>query len=316
MVNFALSGRIEEMQMEELKKLLEAEAERRDIVFDLEEVRLVDREAVMFLATCETEGIKLKNCPSYIREWIEQGAIQARSRDIDRSAVVRATGRQEQLNRELDIRHEERLRERERIARELHDTLFQGFLGISMQLHAAVEQVPADSPSKAPLSRALRVMQRAIDEGRDALHGLRSSGVASMTLEQALACMRDEFMPNNLRFRIFVTGQPKALNPAVQEQVYMIGREALVNALRHSNATSIEAEVGYLPGRLRLVVRDNGCGIDQAQVRPGPKGAWGLTGMRERAASISAELRIWSRPGAGTEVEVSVPGNVAAYACA
>ena len=71
---FALSGRIEQMHVLELKKLLEADAELRDIEFDLEEVRLVDRESVRFLATCEARGIKLKNCPSYIREWIETGS--------------------------------------------------------------------------------------------------------------------------------------------------------------------------------------------------------------------------------------------------
>jgi signal transduction histidine kinase len=224
---------------------------------------------------------------------------------------------QEQLNRELDLRLEEQLRERARIARELHDTLFQGFLGASMQLHAAVEQMPADSPSKPPLNRALCLMQRVIDEGRDVLQGLRSSRLASMSLEEALSCVRDEFTPSGgARFRIFVKGQPKALKPVVREQIYLIGREALVNALRHSKATSIEAEVEYLPRRLRVVVRDNGCGIDPQLVRPNRQAPWGLIGMRERAGSISAKLRIWSRPGTGTEVEVSIPSHVVADACA
>jgi len=240
--------------------------------------------------------------------------------------AVRAPGRiekwfhrpdQEQLNRELDLRLEEQLRERARIARELHDTLFQGFLGASMQLHAAVEQMPADSPSKPSLSRALCLMQRVIDEGRDVLQGLRSARLASMSLEEALSSVWDEFTPSGgVRFRIFVKGQPKALKPVVREQIYLIGREALVNALRHSKATSIEAEVEYLPRRLRVVVRDNGCGIDPQLVRPDRHAPWGLIGMRERAGSISAKLRIWSRPGAGTEVEVSVPSHVVADACA
>ena len=224
---------------------------------------------------------------------------------------------QEQLNRELGLRLEEQLRERARIARELHDTLFQGFLGASMQLHAAVERMPEDSPSKPPLSRALCLMQRVIDEGRDVLQGLRSARLASMSLEEALSSVRDEFTPSGgVRFRIFVKGQTKALKPVVREQIYLIGREALVNALRHSKATSIEAEVEYLPRRLRVVVRDNGCGIDRHLVRPGRHAPWGMIGMRERAGSISAKLRIWSRPGAGTEVEVSVPSHVMADACA
>jgi signal transduction histidine kinase len=111
-------------------------------------------------------------------------------------------------------------------------------------------------------------------------------------------------------------GRPKALKPAIQEQIYLIGREALVNAFRHSAATSIEAEVEYLPNRLRVVVRDNGSGIDPQVLRSGRDSHWGLLGMRERARSIGAQLRILSRRGAGTEVEISVPGDIAADACA
>ena len=243
-----------------------------------------------------------------------------------RDLVARATERiqswfrcpnQEQLNRELNLRLEERHRERARIARELHDTLFQGFVGASLQLHAAVEQVPVDSPSKPSLCRALHLMHQVLEEGRATLRGLRSSAIACMSLEQALSGLRDELAPGGgVRFRIFVTGQPKALKPAVQEQIYLIGREALVNALRHSKASVIEAEVEYLLRRLRVVVRDNGCGIDQQVLRSGRDAHWGLLGMRERAENMGAQLRIWSRPGAGTEVEISVPGHVVAAACA
>jgi signal transduction histidine kinase len=224
---------------------------------------------------------------------------------------------QERLRQERSLRLEEQCRERERIARELHDTLFQGFLGASMQLHEAVGQVPDDLPSKASLTRSLRLMQRVIDEGRDALHGLRLSGIGSMNLEQALSVVRDEFaVGHGVQFRVFVKGHPALLNPVTQEQIFLIGREALVNALRHSQASSVETEVEYLPRRLRVVIRDNGCGIDPDVVRSGKAAHWGLAGMRERAESIGARLRIWSRPGAGTEVEISVPSNIAAGACA
>jgi signal transduction histidine kinase len=223
----------------------------------------------------------------------------------------------EQLNREMKVRLDERHRERARIARELHDTLFQSILGASMQLHSAVEQVPADSPSRASLCRVLLLIQRTIDEGRDALQDLRSSAIVSMTLEQALTGLQEELPPGcGARLRIFVKGEPKLLNPAVQEQIYQIGREAVVNAWRHSEATDIAAEVEYLPRRLRLVVRDNGRGIDPQIVRSGKIAHWGLTGMRERAEAIRAQFKIWSRPGAGTEVEISVPSDMVAEACA
>lgn len=160
-------------------------------------------------------------------------------------------------------------------------------------------------------------MHRVIDEGRDALRGLRSSAIASMSLEQALSAIRDEFtVGNGIQFRTFVKGEPKTLQPAIQEQIYLIGREALVNALRHSKATCIEVEVEYLPRWLRVLVRDNGCGIDSQAARSRRDTHWGLLGMRERADSMGAKLRIWSRPGAGTEVEISVLSNIAGAAAA
>jgi signal transduction histidine kinase len=221
----------------------------------------------------------------------------------------------DQLKRERNLRLEERTRERARIARELHDTLLQGFLGASLVLHDAVEQLPENTPTKAALSHALQLMRRVIDEGRVALQGLRSSHVESTSLEQALSNLADEFAPERgARFRIFVMGKPKALKDTVQEQIYLIAREALVNAMRHSAATNIEAEVEYLPGKLRVVVRDNGVGIDPEVLRSGRDSHWGLLGMRERARGVGARLRIWSRPGAGTEVEVSVSADFVADA--
>ncbi len=99
-------------------------------------------------------------------------------------------------------------------------------------------------------------------------------------------------------------GQPRSLDLGILEQIYLITREALRNALNHSDAKNIEAEIEYLPQRLRVIVRDNGSGIDPEVLRSGSKSHWGLTGMRERAASLGAKLRLWSRPGAGTEMEL------------
>jgi len=212
------------------------------------------------------------------------------------------------MDREYSLRLEERLHERTRIARELHDTLFQGFLGAALQIEVAAQQVPEDSPFRTSLSRALGLIRRVVDEGRGVLSGLHSSPIDSMNLEQALCALRDEFVPpGKVQFRVFVKGQPKSLSQAIREQLYLIGREALVNALRHSQATKIEAEIEYLPRRVKLIVRDNGCGMDPGTVRLA-RTHWGLSGMRERAASIGAQLRIWSRLGAGTEVEVCASG--------
>ncbi len=166
------------------------------------------------------------------------------------------------------------------------------------------------SPNQPSPARALCLTESAFDEGRLALQGFPSSRVTPQTLEQALHSLREELKPGGVRFRIFVTGRSRLLKPGIQEQLYLIGREALVNALRHSNAASIEAEVEYLPRQLRLVVRDNGCGIDPQFARSGRDGHWGLLEMRERAVTIGGRLRIWSKPGCGTEVEVCVPGEI------
>jgi signal transduction histidine kinase len=222
-----------------------------------------------------------------------------------------------QRKREFDSREERRL-ERIRIAGELHDTLLQGFLGASLVVGGTLQQMAEDSPARASLDRAAQLMKRAIEEGRAVLQGLRSSavapeGVAPGSLEQEFSDLLREVAPaSGAQTRILVTGQPRALKPEIQRQIYLIGREALVNALRHSKATRIEAEVAYLRSHLRVVVRDNGCGIDAQIVQSGRASHWGLLGMRDRARGIGAEVRIFSRRGAGTEVEITLCSGIAA----
>ncbi|MBV8834523.1 MAG: response regulator [Acidobacteriaceae bacterium] len=219
----------------------------------------------------------------------------------------RLTG-QGQACLEHDIRLEERSRERARILHELHDTLFQGFLGASMLLHQAVEQTAADSPSKPALSTALHLVSRAIDEGRAAVRGLHTPAPAPASIEQAFSNLLDEVTPaRGVRPQVFVQGKTRALHQVIQEQLFLIGREALMNALRHSEATKIEIEVQYLSSLVGLSVRDNGRGINPEGVQKLKSSHWGLRGMRERAERIGARFGICSRPGEGTEVRVAVP---------
>jgi signal transduction histidine kinase len=219
---------------------------------------------------------------------------------------------QGQAHLESDIRLEESRRERARIVHELHDTLMQGFLGASMLLDQAVEQMPADSPSKPALRRALCLVRRAIDEGRAALRGLQTASPAPSSLEQALSNLLSEITTGRgVRLRILVQGTPRALNPTIQEQLLLIGREAVMNALRHSGATKIEVEVRYVRNILRLFVRDNGCGINPEAAQKESDSHWGLRGMLARAESIGARFGIWSRAGAGTEVRVAFRIEVA-----
>ena len=214
------------------------------------------------------------------------------------------------LTQQLNLRFEERLAERTRIAQELHDTLLQGFLSASMQLHVADDQLPPDSPAKPLITRVLSLMARVIEEGRNAVRGLRSAD--SYDLGQAFSSIAQELViQQGVDFRVVMEGLPRALHPVIRDEVYRIGRESLANAIRHSHASKIEVEVDYSASNLRVLVRDNGCGIDPQVLRAGRDGHWGLTGMRERAEKTGAKLRLWSRASAGTEVELTVPGHIA-----
>ena len=217
-----------------------------------------------------------------------------------------------QLSRQLSLRFEERLAERTRIAQELHDTLLQGFLSASMQLHVAVDRLPEDSPARPSLNRVIRLVGQVIEEGRNSVRGLRSSDTGPGDLAQAFSRIREELaVDGEIDFRVIVEGQTRALHPILRDDVYRIGREALVNAFRHAHATKIEVGLEYTAKRFRFLVRDDGCGIDPRVLESGCEGHWGLPGMRERAERIGAQLHVWSRPSGGTEIELSVPSHVA-----
>jgi signal transduction histidine kinase len=195
-------------------------------------------------------------------------------------------------------------RERERVAQEMVEEL----RGRSALPGNHSGQMPTVSLSRRALGRLLDLAGRVICEGRSVLQGLRSPLRPPTGLEKALSALLDEIAPSaSPRLRILVTGRPKTLRSAVEKQIYLIGREALMNALRHSEATSIEAEVEYSPRRLRVVVRDNGCGIEPKLLTSERHPNSGLCGMLQQARGMGARLQIWSRPGTGTEVELSLP---------
>ena len=165
------------------------------------------------------------------------------------------------------------------------------------------------------LGNALRVIRRVLEEGRSVLQDLGAPEFSPSSIEQELSGFLKQFL-TGVHCEVSVTGHRKELKPVVQEQINLIAREALVNALLHSEATCIEAEVEYLPHRLRVVVRDNGRGINPQKAWKQGDAHWGLLRMRDRAKSLGAKLTIWSRPDAGTEVEISVSGEAFAGASA
>jgi signal transduction histidine kinase/ligand-binding sensor domain-containing protein len=221
--------------------------------------------------------------------------------------------RLQQVAAGINARFDERLAERTRIAQELHDTLLQGFLSASMQVHIAKDCVPPDSEAQSILTRALELMSQVIQEGRNAVRGLRLSHSVSLDLEEAFARIQQELEPHSakVKFRVITDGQKRPLHPLLRDEVYRIGREALINAFRHARASQIDVTLTYSSSKLRLVVLDNGCGMEPKILRAGREGHWGLSGMRERADRIGARLQLFSSASAGTEVELSVPGRVA-----
>lgn len=224
--------------------------------------------------------------------------------------------RMRQVAADINARFDERLAERTRIAQELHDTLLQGFLSASMQVHVATDRLPPNSPSKAILTRALDVMSQVIEEGRNALRGLRLSRNSPLDLEQAFAAIRQELESwpgekSELEFHIITEGQRRELHPLLRDEVYRIGREAIINAFRHAKASRIDVELKYSTNQFRLLVSDDGHGIEPEILLKGKSDHWGLSGMRERADRIGAKLHVFSRAGAGTEVNLTVPGRVA-----
>jgi signal transduction histidine kinase/ligand-binding sensor domain-containing protein len=216
-----------------------------------------------------------------------------------------------QFANQLNLRFEERLSERTRIAQELHDTLLQGFVSVSMQLHVAATKLPRESLERSQVTRALNGMRRVLEDGRNAIRGLRSTRTASLDLEEALSLVQNEFDGQGIDFRVISEGGPRSLHPIVRDEIYRIGREALVNAFRHSGATRIETEVRYASGQLRLVIRDNGFGMDPKASCSDQSDHRGLRDMRQRSDKIGAQFHLWSGTSSGTEVELRVPGRIA-----
>src|SRR6266496_1879490 len=217
--------------------------------------------------------------------------------------------RLKQVARQVRGRMEERLEERERIARDLHDTLLQSVQGLILKFHAVAKQIPSDEPAHDALEKTLDHADEVLAEGRDRLRNLRATSIPFGGLPVAFERVAEETPQGaDATFKTVVEGRVRELHPMVREECYWIGREAVVNALTHSNGRKVEVEITYAPRQFRLRVRDDGRGIDPRILEEGGRSDhWGLQGMRERAQKIGGQLKLWSRPETGTEVELIIP---------
>jgi signal transduction histidine kinase/ligand-binding sensor domain-containing protein len=224
--------------------------------------------------------------------------------------------RQAQARSHLQM--EERLSERSRIARELHDTLLQSFQGLILSFQRVRNLLPGRPDQAAELlDTALDKAERAIMEGRDAIHDIRAVSDSDSEFVGEISKLGKELAadgndPGTAIFRVVVEGNPNAINPLVKDEIYRIVREAMRNAYSHAQARTVEAEVRFEDKLLRVRVRDDGIGIDEKHLgEAGRSGHYGLRGMRERAMQIGGQLDVWTQPGAGTEIELKIPDWVA-----
>ena len=218
-----------------------------------------------------------------------------------------------QLANLIEARQLERLAERERIARALHDTFLQQAQGTILMMQAAMEQVPPALPARAAMERGIGYIERALVEGRDEVMGLRSAKQADETLAEALERFAGGLAAGlPARFRLEERGVPFALAPAARDELFAIGREAIGNAFRHADAGEIVVELDYGDAALTLRVADDGKGIPADILDQGQrKGHYGLVGMRERAARLGAQLEIGNRAQSGGFVRLTVARQTA-----
>jgi signal transduction histidine kinase/ligand-binding sensor domain-containing protein len=218
--------------------------------------------------------------------------------------------RVQQIARAISVRFDERLAERVRIARELHDTLLQTVQGSKLVADDALGK----SDDSAHLRRALEQLSgwlgQATEEGRAALNSLRTSTIETNDLAAALRRATQECWFNKaIAVKFLATGRPRDMHPVARDEIYRIGYEAIRNACEHASASQLEIALTYARD-LTLQVNDNGIGMEAAVLTEGKKGHFGLQGMRERSRRIGSKLTLVSSTGSGTQITLVVPGNV------
>jgi len=222
-------------------------------------------------------------------------AIRARIRHVTR-----------QLALQMEARHNERMR----IAGDLHDTLLQGLLGASFQISVVQDQLAKDAKARPLLDHVSGLLRQLVDEGRNAVRGLRTQNLDSDDLERAIANVPGDLqLGSTAQFQVIIEGDGRPLLPFARNEVYLIAREAIANGLRHANASTLDVVLEHLADGFRLTVRDDGRGFSTGPASGTKMNHFGLAVMNERAERLGGTLTISSGTGAGTEIVLFVPGR-------
>jgi ligand-binding sensor domain-containing protein/signal transduction histidine kinase len=214
-----------------------------------------------------------------------------------------------QVAQQFNIRLEERVSERTRIAGDLHDTFLQTVEGSKLVADDALDEPSDPERMRRAMEKLSEWLGQATQEGRAALNSLRTSTAETNDLAQALQRATDGSVPGSMSVNFSVVGDAKGMHPIVRDEIYRIGYEAIRNAHLHSSASRLEVELTYGQD-LALRVADNGVGIDSEVADQGKEGHFGLQGMRERAVRIGGKLTLVSSPGSGTEIKLIVPRGI------
>jgi signal transduction histidine kinase/ligand-binding sensor domain-containing protein len=215
--------------------------------------------------------------------------------------------RLKRLSAQFNLRVEERVGERTRIAQELHDTLVQNLTGLSLQISGLAKTVSGAADVKERLQGLRRQADECLREARQSVWDIRSPQSETIDLAFELTESGRQFVAGKAtRFDFFSEGDPRPLHGEVRQQLLRIGREAIGNAAQHARASHIETLLSFKPHRICLRVTDDGCGFDLSQAERLP-GHLGLSTMRERAARVQGWIKIRSSLGQGTSIEVTVP---------
>ena len=215
-----------------------------------------------------------------------------------------------QIARAISARFDERLAERTRIARDLHDTFLQTIQGSKLVADDALELSTDPIRMRRAMEQLSVWLGRATQEGRAALNSLRSATAHTNDLAEAFQRATEECrMQSPIDVSFSVVGDAKEMHPVVRDEVYRIGYEAIRNACMHSGAGRLEVALSYTED-LTLRVSDNGTGIDPAIADRGKDGHFGLQGMRERATRIGGKLTLRSSSSSGTEIRLLIPGSI------